>query len=279
MSDRFKSVRLFLSYETMAEKLKNLGFESTNNEKNGMKEIKADQFKFGSFNVPFSCEFEDMVISCKKDGANLVYTRTQGDDKTELLILTNATKIFIHPIEPVNTPEHITPYLYIQFNKELLVEPKTTRKIYLYFPQEIGIFITGEKGTELIDTITFVPQKFTLYGEVRNGELCRFCQSEVHSKLPNTKAMHEGVLELHINNPTSKWIKVLKVVLNAYGMKLYFNDRLVSIKALMKLQSEVVAETEVLPEQVVPNMTQAIELYTVFRTPMLHKKFIMESGL
>jgi hypothetical protein len=263
----------------MVEKLKNLGFEPTNQNKEARQITKDNQFKFGSFNIPFKGEFEDLEISIQKDGANLVYSRRHGEDKTESMILSNASELFVHPIEPVNTPKHLTPYLYIGFDKKLIVEPKTTRKIYLIFPQEIGVFIHGEKGTELIDAISFMSQKFTLYGEVRNGELCRYCQSKVYSKLPNTKTMREGVLELHINNPTGKWLEVSRVVLNAYGMKLYFNDRMVSIKAVMKLLSEVVAETEVVLESVVSGMAQAIELYTVLRTPVLQKKFVMECGL
>jgi hypothetical protein len=70
------------------------------------------------------------------------------------------------------------------------------------------------------------------------------------------------VIELTISNPTGKWIPIKQAVFNAYGMQLFFNEKLVSIKTVMKLQSEVVAETEVLPEPVITGMTRAIELYT-----------------
>jgi hypothetical protein len=263
----------------MKDKITNLELDPGAQPVTGSDDTSSSPLKFGTFKIPSKFENQDLVVSCRKEDTKIIYDRSFGEDKKELVLLTTANNIVVHPIEPVNTPEHLTPYLLIEFSQEVMVEPKTNRRIYLKFPLEIGVFIYGEKGTELIDAVTFTKQKFTLYGDTRIGELCKYWKSDIYSKLPDTKTLHEGVIELTISNPTGKWIPIKQAVFNAYGMQLFFNEKLVSIKTVMKLQSEVVAETEVLPEPVITGMTRAIELYTAFRAPVLHKKFVMECGL
>ena len=97
--------------------------------------------------------------------------------------------------------------------------------------------------------------------------------------MPKVDPDLEGVIELKILNPTSKWIEINQAVFNAYGMQLFYSKELVSLKATMELKSELVAETEVLGKPIKPGMKQAIELYTSFRAPVMHKKYVMECGL
>ena len=240
------------------------------------------KLKFGKFKIPLYIKDRGVTISVKRlDQRTILYKREypEKDDNVEKILITSSSSIMLNPIEPVNKPKHLTPYLLIEFEKPLTIQPKIRKNVYLKFPLEMGVFITGEKGSELIDIFTFAKEKYTLYGESRLGNLCRYWQSEVYNEVPSTKPLEEGVIELKISNPTSKWIELTKTVFNAYGMKLYYTNEFVSLNTTIKIFSELVAETEVIPTALYKGMKQAIEIYPVLISPMLHKKYVMEGGL
>lgn len=247
--------------------------------KHKIKHIRTKQITFGFHKIPFRLREKGITIDLKRSEQGLVYSRTMGEESVKKVILTNATHLVLNPVEPVNKPKHLTPYLLIDFGSEILVQPKTNRNIILRFPLEIGVFVAGKKKYHLIDIFTLSKQKYTLYGDVRVGDLCRYWRSEIYSSMPKVDPDLEGIIELKILNPTSKWIEINQAVFNAYGMQLFYSKELVSLKATMELKSELVAETEVLGSPLKPGMKQAIELYTSFRAPVMQKKYVMECGL
>lgn len=233
---------------------------------------------FGSHEVPLNIENEGITLSIVKDERVLLYKRECLDEKTEKIILATNGRILINPIEPLSLPKEITTSFLIEFGKATIVEPKATMKIFLKFPVEIGIFTSGNTHFNNIDIFTLMKQKFTLYGDSRNGVICKYCKSDVYPAIPVVNPLQEGVLELEITNTTARWIEVTKAVFNAYGMKIYYSDELVSMRGTMTLERDS-AETDLINAPIRPGMKKSLEHYTTRKIPVLTTKFVMEYGL
>ena len=199
---------------------------------------------YGHYNPPFSVEQEGIVISVTKIGEQWIYRRTLGTDNVEKIILGDEKRLIINPVEPLNTPKEITPNLLIEFEKILLLAAGAKRKIFLTFPIEIGVFIAdkGDKNLQLLDVLRLVRQKFTLYGEVSNGVICKHWKSQIYSISPSPNPLQEGVIELTLRNASSDWAPISKVVFSAYGMKLYYAGD-VFTRARMDILNKNTAET------------------------------------
>lgn len=199
---------------------------------------------YGHYNPPFSVEQEGIVISVTKIGEQWIYRRTLGADNVEKIILGDEKRLIINPVEPLNTPKEITPNLLVEFEKILLLAAGAKRKIFLTFPIEIGVFIAdkGDKNLQLLDVLSLVRQKFTLYGEVSNGVICKHWKSQIYSISPSPNPLQEGVIELTLRNASSDWASISKVVFSAYGMKLYYAGD-VFTRARMDILNKNTAET------------------------------------
>jgi len=199
---------------------------------------------YGYYDPPFSVEQEGISISVERTGDRWTYRRTSGKDEVERLILGDRKRIIINPVEPLNTPKEITPNLLIEFEKTLLLASGEKKQIFLTFPVEIGVFISdiGNKNPQLIDVLTLARQKFTLYGEVSNGVVCKHWKSRLYSVPPTLDPLQEGIMELTLRNASSDWASISKAVFSAYGMKLYY-DGDVFMKARMDILNRNTAET------------------------------------
>lgn len=199
---------------------------------------------YGYYDPPFSVEEEGISISVERTGDKWTYRRISGTDSVEKLILGDRKRIIINPVEPLNTPKEITPNLLIEFEKTLLLAGGEKKQIFLTFPVEIGVFISdhGNKNPQLIDVLSLVRQKFTLYGEVSNGVVCKHWKSGLHSVSPSLNPLQEGIMELTLRNTSSDWASISKAVFSAYGMKLYY-DGDVFMKARMDILNRNTAET------------------------------------
>lgn len=199
---------------------------------------------YGHYDPPFSVEQEGISISVERTGDRWIYRRTFGKEEVEKLILGSGKHIIINPVEPLNTPKEITPNLLIEFEKILLLGGGEKKQVFLTFPIEIGVFISenGNKNPQLLDVLSLVRQKFTLYGEVSNGVICKHWKSRLYSVSPSLNPLQEGVMELTLRNTSSDWASVSKAVFSAYGMKLYYNGD-VFVKARMDILNRNTAET------------------------------------
>jgi hypothetical protein len=199
---------------------------------------------YGYHNPPFSIEIEGISVSVEKTGERWVYRRKFGSEEIEKLILGDGKHIIINPVEPINTPKEITPNLLIEFEKTVLLAGGEKKQIFLTFPVEIGIFISdkGNKSLQLLDVLTLVRQKFTLYGEVSNGVVCKYWKSRIYSAPPSLNPLQEGIMELTLRNDSSEWASISKAVFSAYGMKLYYEGD-VFMKARMDILNKHTAET------------------------------------
>lgn len=199
---------------------------------------------YGYYDLPFIVEKEGISISVENAEEQWVYKRILETEEIERIIFGNGKHVIINPVEPLNTPKEITPNLLIEFEKTLLLAGGEKKQIYLTFPIEIGVFIADKenKSLQLLDVLTLVRQKFTLYGEVSNGVICKYWKSQVYLDPPSPNPLQEGILELNLRNTSSEWASISKVVFSAYGMKLYYNGD-VFMKARMDIINKTTAET------------------------------------
>lgn len=209
---------------------------------------------YGDYELPFLIETEGISISVEQTEKLWIYRRkfgTDEDDEAEKLILGDGKHIIINPVEPLNTPKEITKNLLIEFEKVLLLAGGAKKKIFLTFPIEIGIFIAdkGNKNLQLLDVFTLVRKKFTLYGPVSNGIVCKHWKSAIYSVPTSPNPLHEGVMELTLRNTTSDWASITKAVFSAYGMRIYYGID-VFTKARMDIRSKNTAETRFEPHYI-----------------------------
>ncbi len=80
-------------------------------------------------------------------------------------------------------------------------------------------------------------------------------------------------------NTTSKWVELTKSVFNAHGMKIYYNDTMVSVRADIKIKGEETAETDMVDSPLREGMTKSLELYFTKKLSITGTKFVMEVGL
>ena len=240
---------------------------------------KSYRLGFDEYRIPFTIKEKGLTISVEKDGGQLIYKRDYRGEKVYKIILSKMDSIMINPVEPVNMPKKITSHYLVEFENRLMIEPEMKRKVYLKFPIERGIFIQGTDNNEILDIVSFTNQKYTLYGDLQNGVICRYYKSEVHSSLPHTNNLYEGIMELQIYNSSSDWVELTKAVFNACGMTLYYDEKWVSMKATIKISSEKNAVTNFFDTPLRKDMKKSIELYTTNTVSIFTPKFSMEGGL
>ena len=234
---------------------------------------------FGEKAIPCDLKQTDLQITVSEDHNSFSYFRNCQDDLAEKLILMNLTEILIAPIEPLNLPSQVAAYLMIEFGREIMLEPDAKQTIYLTFPIEIGVFVGKKSKYELLDVFTLTKPRYTLYGEPRNGFLCKYWKSKIYLEEPAPDPMREGVIKLTIDNVSHEWVAVNKALFNGMGMKIYYNNNCVSMKAQMKVLEEEAAEIQFYSSALHKEMKKSPELYTLKRLSVVSKKAIMLEGI
>jgi hypothetical protein len=234
---------------------------------------------FGSYDIPLKIEKESISLSIYKEDNLYIYKRNAFYGKEEKVLHFNKGKVILNPVEPLNKPKEITSFLLIEFERSFVLGPETSKIIFIKFPIEVGVFISDGKNFEILDVMTLVNQKFTLYGDPATGMICKYWSSDVFPSIPDANPMFEGVMEVNITNNTTRWIEVSKAVFNAYDMRIYYDSDLVSMRAKMKVLGEQTAETVFNDSPLNKGMTKSMELYSAGKVSVLGPKFVMEGGL
>jgi len=235
---------------------------------------------YGTYDIPVSLQSEGISLSIERRDDAVVYRRQLGDEKAEKLLLGGGSgSIVINPVEPLNLPRDLTPYLYLDFQSTVALGPKTSSTVFVTFPVEIGVFLQERGEVEILDIFTLARQKYTLYGDPRNGLLCRYWSTPVGATAPGAGRLHEGVMELKLANNTGSWVEVNKAVFSGYGMKLYYSDDLVGMKAEMEVTGATTAQTDCRDMPLKKHMMKSLELYTARKLVVLFPKFAMTDGI
>ena len=70
-------------------------------------------------------------------------------------------ELIVNPIEPLTKPKELTPYLLIKLDRNLMVEPRATKIVFLTFPIEVGVYIFSKEEFKNLDSFTSLKPKFT----------------------------------------------------------------------------------------------------------------------
>jgi hypothetical protein len=226
----------------------------------------------------------------KKDGLFIYYRELAGERRERVLGAgPDNAALIIHPVEPISLPKQISPFLEISFDPVLL-GPSMKQTVFLTFPIEIGVFLESNSVTEVLDTFSFLPSKYSLYGTPRSGVITKWYRSKVYAYAPSVDSKREGILRLEIDNTTKEFAEVSRVVFEGHGMVLFYDWEMVAMNARMAIQSSLVAETSFYESAFREGMNRSIELVNAKKIPMVggHKiiglsgvevnAFLMESG-
>jgi len=233
----------------------------------------------GTHPIPFSLERENLKASLDQHGNRVLYHRECCGEEFDRVLFSSAKNFIINPVEPVNLPERVTHFLLVMFSKPLMVEPRNDSIIHIMFPIEWGVFVSSRKVQGLLDMFTLTSPKYTLYGPPRKGIVCKYFNSEAYREIPGIDPFREGVMELRIINESGRWVELKKVVFHAEGMKLYYGEGLVGMKAKMVIDNKTTAVTEFSDQPLKKGMKKAVELYTGHKIKVTAPKFIMDEGL
>ena len=235
---------------------------------------------FGQIGIPATWSQGPLLLKTTYDEKTIRYCRKLEDETVEKkIVLKRETKFIINPVEPVNTPKPLTTHLLIELDHPVVIEPQSDCTLFLTCPVEFGVFINDRNKNRLIDVFSLEPQKYTLYGNPKDGVICRYWRSEVHLSLPAVSPYVNGVMELSIINDTPYWSEISRAVFDSYLMTLFYNDEMILMKGNMKIVDKEVAETGFengLPGQ---GMEQSIELYSLSKLNIIKTVFVMEHGL
>lgn len=235
---------------------------------------------YGQKKLPFHYKKFGTKISFEEiDNNNFLYTRENENDSIQKTLLSKVRNVYICPVEPVNLPKEICHNFLIEFEKNVFLNAGMKQKIYLNFPIEIGVFLKNKSNYELIDVFSYNSPKYSLYGDPHSGILCRYYKSPVYHKKSQTDIYKEGILTLNLENSYSESVEINKVLFNALGMKIYFNENSVEMNAKIKIADKTMAETEFVSDVSQKDKQKAIELFATRRLAITTSKAVMMEGL
>lgn len=234
---------------------------------------------YGKYDLPCQLTTTELQLVVEQQGQQFHYRRTCGAATVEKTLLLNKRELILHPVEPRHTPKALTSYFLLEFERPVGIEPKVIRTFFLTFPVEIGVFIRlrGKEFT-LLDVFSLVPPKFTLYGDPDRGLICRYWKSPLYDTPPTPSPWREGIFELTLTNADNDWNDITKAVFDAQEMKLFYDERRVTLRAKMKLTDGSMAETIFLDAPLETGMKRAVKTYTTRKLTLLTAPFIMEHG-
>lgn len=134
------------------------------------------RFSFGRFGFEHEVCFSNLRISVTTTEGLHHYKRTykNGEKTYEANFSAKKGALLLHPIEPNHKPSSITDFLEIKF-KPIIIEPESECVLYLTFPIEIAALLESESGkAEVLDVVTAVRPKFSMYGTSARGVLTRY---------------------------------------------------------------------------------------------------------
>ena len=238
----------------------------------------ANNLSWSGYNLPMEISTPEVSLSVERIINGYRYCRDMGGEKIEKIILSNYGKLYLNPTEPLNTPKEITPYLLLEFNQPIIVDPKTSTSVFVTVPLETAcVFYINETDFTVVDIFTLTQPKFTLYGGISSGIVCKYWNTGVYFSIPPVDPRMIGVMKLNIRNSSSRWVEITKTVFSAYGMKLYYRCNLVSLKASMKIINEKTAETNFFDQPLEEGMKSSIQLFSQNKLSFV-TKMVMKEG-
>lgn len=235
---------------------------------------------YSNYKAPVVFASEGFELSFSYEDNIYRYKRVFGQNRTEKSIISESPELIISPVEPIFPERKIAPFLYIDFEQNIEVEPDSSYTVFCIVPVNLGIFISSGKNTELIDIISFSPEKYALYGDPAHGVVGRYAKSRIYGSKPDFDCLLGAVLELNLINSSGSWIEVSKAVFNATQMRMYYNHKDVYLKARMRVLNQMIAETD-FEDVTIEGFKRSLEIYRQkkFLISLDGGKYLMDAGV
>ena len=239
---------------------------------------KNEGFPWGPHKVPVFLDLEDLSLVLEKDNNGYRYRRDGAGANVEKVVAAQKSALLLSPVEPLHLPAAVSTQLLVELEHPLIIEPRTNRTIFVTYPLEIAVIIAPSRADEyVIDLFTLNRTKFTLYGNVKDGKVCKYWKSSAYNDKPTVNPLQQGVMKLDIQNPGNRWAEVHKAVFSAYGMKMVYGPDLVLLSGQLKNINELSAETIFNDPPLPPGMKKAFEQFNL-RLLSQQGKTLMEEG-
>ncbi len=239
---------------------------------------KNEGLPWGPHKVPVFLDLEDLSLSLEKDNDGYRYRRDGAGANVEKVVAAQKSALLLSPVEPLHLPAAISTLLMIELEQPLVIEPRTNRTIFVTYPLEIAVIIAPSRADEyIIDLFTLNRTKFTLYGNVRDGKVCKYWKSSAYNEKPVVNPLQHGVMKLDIQNAGNKWAELHKAVFSAYGMKMVYGPDLVLLSGQLKIINELSAETIFNDPPLPSGMKKAFEQFNL-KLLSQQGKTLMEEG-
>jgi len=247
-----------------------------------------DGFAYGKHDFSVPINFHELNITFEENNGIIQYRREIAGSVFQGKIATAKKYYYLEPVEPMNIPSHITDFLQIKFDEEILLEPSSSTEIYLTIPLGIGIFLESEKGEmNLLDMAGFNKQHFSLYGQPDRGVITRHHVSKVYSAPPLVSNYKEAILHVDIENKTDEWRKVGRVILYMKELELYYDSNVVTSCIEMVITSPTSAFVNCLDGSIYPGLSKCVGVYKQgkiaafcnIQKAVMDKTFVMDMGL
>lgn len=235
-------------------------------------------FPWGPHRLPLQVQFEGMSINVEKSGPGIIYNREGPGELVEKSVLVDRGEIFFSPVEPLHRPVVVSTHLMVEFTRPVVIGPRTNKTLMVTFPVELACLLEKKRsGKVVLDIFSLTSAKYTLYGNMKNGLICRYWKSDLYTTVPAVNPLQMGVMEINIQNQGNRWSELIKPVFSAQAMKIYHSPSLVSLKALVKIINDVTAETGFIDQPLRKSMIKAHEQF-VSGLIAMPAKTLMEEG-
>ena len=198
---------------------------------------------FGTYDFPFTLETGEISLAIEGEGDFFTYKRVCGGEKVTKILGTKQGNVVISPVEPINLPQEITPYLEIRFTP-VAIEPDSVQMLYVTFPLEIGVFLEARGSYDILDIFTLTSPKYSLYGTPVEGIITRYHESGVFGSIPATDLLREGVLSITVRNSSRGFVELSRIVMDCAGFVLFCGD-MVALSARMDILSRNLADVRI----------------------------------
>ncbi len=237
---------------------------------------------FGWHELPAEIPIGDERLTFESFDSHWLYKRTREEKKTKRMILSEKIECFLAPVEPLLTPKELTSLLLLEFESPLWLEPRKDKRIFISAPLEVGVYVGNRhslRSLDLLDVISCSKQKFTLYGQVHDGMICKYFNTPVWVQEPELELPDRMLVELLLQNRTGTWVQVTQTILSAFHMTIFFGQQRAMMRATMTITQEGLAETQMSDSPLDKESQKAIQQFRTRRLPGISQKFVMEWGI
>ncbi len=192
-----------------------------------------------------NCIAVDVYRLCveKLDGITVYRRYAEGSTATERHLI-DVEIVELVPMYPVYIPKFITQYILCILDKELVVAPGKSVKVYLSIPIDYAVYARSGQSFAMIDVFTLDRRpKYILYGPTDHGVVARLCRVSV-SFTPIKPGLGYAVSMVIVRNSTKDIVKVKRILLDASPLRLFYVPgtwRVYTQKIVMNIDSQSTA--------------------------------------